>query len=249
MVIELTHLRMPHQLLLSWLLLIVTVAAAVFVGWEQGLLATLYRSDRSYIAWVISIILLLVMVHGGWRAARLSLELTRADVARQRYSQHSAEALISPATAMSLNEQLPTSAMKDYLQAWLDNRTTVQEDDGVTASELIRTYEYQLKSPQEIGWLASDVMLKLGLVGTIVGFIMMLSSVAGIEDFDVSTMQGVLQLMSGGMATALYTTLTGITASMLAGFQYYMLDKSANHIIDSMRHITHARIDKTAQTR
>ncbi|MCS3904101.1 biopolymer transport protein ExbB/TolQ [Methylohalomonas lacus] len=240
--------RQPQQLLLIWLLLTVTIAAALFVAWQQGYLATLYASDRSYIAWLVSALFVLSWCHGGLRAVQLSRELTRADSARWRYRQAAQPEPVTAADAATVRAALPPSSVQAYLGDWLANRPAARDEDTATANELLRSYEYQLKHPQELGWLATDVMLKLGLVGTIVGFIMMLASVAGIEDFDVSSMQGVLQLMSGGMATALYTTLTGITCSMLAGFQYYILDKGANHIVDTMRYISHALIDKTARS-
>lgn len=237
----------PQQLLLTWLLLTVTIAAALFVAWQQGYLAILYASDRSYIAWLVSALFILSWCHGGRLAVRLSRDLSRADIARRHFRLSAQPEPVALPNAAAVRDQLLHSSVTEYLGDWLANRQTVLHDSQ-SENELLRTYEYQLKHPQELGWLATDVMLKLGLVGTIVGFIMMLASVAGIDDFDVSTMQGVLQLMSGGMATALYTTLTGITCSMLAGFQYYILDKSANHIVDTMRYISHALIDKTARS-
>ena len=45
-------------------------------------------------------------------------------------------------------------------------------------------------------------MLKLGLIGTVIGFIIMLSSLADITTFDVTLLQGVLTTM-GRMGVAL----------------------------------------------
>ncbi len=81
-------------------------------------------------------------------------------------------------------------------------------------------------------------MIKMGLLGTIVGFILMLASVSNITDFDVTTMQKILSYMSSGMGTALYTTLAGLVCSMLAATQYQMLDRSSDDLIDSIRHLT-----------
>ena len=76
-----------------------------------------------------------------------------------------------------------------------------------------------------------DVLLKLGLVGTIIGFILMLGSIADTSSLDVNTMQKVLRQMSSGMGTALFTTLAGLVASMLLGLQYLLADKSADELI------------------
>ena len=46
-------------------------------------------------------------------------------------------------------------------------------------------------------------MLKLGLIGTVIGFIIMLSSLSDITTFDVTLLQGVLTTMGSGMGVAL----------------------------------------------
>ena len=103
-------------------------------------------------------------------------------------------------------------------------------------------YESRLKGPQEIGWFVSDMMLKLGLLGTIIGFIFMLGSVSNIADFDVSSMQKILRHMSTGMGTALYTTLAGLTCSVLSAMQYHMLDRHADELIELIRHLTQVHV-------
>ena len=84
------------------------------------------------------------------------------------------------------------------------NGKVSDNDESGSSSDLNDVYNSRLKGPQEIGWFVSDVMLKLGLLGTIIGFIFMLGSVANIADFDVSNMQKILRHMSNGMGTALW---------------------------------------------
>jgi len=52
----------------------------------------------------------------------------------------------------------------------------------------------------------------------------MLSSIALIEDFDLSLMQSLLKNMSSGMMVALYTTLTGLLSSITLSFQNKYLE-------------------------
>ena len=85
-------------------------------------------------------------------------------------------------------------------------------------------------------------MIKLGLLGTIIGFIFMLGSVANITDFDVTTMQKILKHMSIGMGTALYTTLAGLVCSMLATAQYHLLDSSVDKLIQTTKHLAQVYI-------
>ena len=78
----------------------------------------------------------------------------------------------------------------------------------------------------ETGWFASDVLLTMGLIGTVAGFILMLAGAFhGINISDVSSVQQALANMAVGMSTALYTTLTGLITSTLLKFQYFRLQQ------------------------
>ena len=92
--------------------------------------------------------------------------------------------------------------------------------------------EDELSNKHSLGYLAIDVLLKLGLTGTVIGFILMLLPIGEIQDFDPKVLQQLLSTMSGGMAVALYTTLTGLVTSMLLKFQYFILDSSLSHTLN-----------------
>lgn len=67
-----------------------------------------------------------------------------------------------------------------------------------------------------VGWFLSEVMLALGMIGTVIGFIYMLSgSMAELDINDTSKTTEVLGAMAAGMATALYTTAVGLICSVL----------------------------------
>ena len=90
----------------------------------------------------------------------------------------------------------------------------------------------ELSNRHALGYLAVDILLKLGLTGTVIGFILMLLPIGEIKDFDPQILQKLLGTMSGGMAVALYTTLTGLVTSMLLKFQYFLLDSDLSHTIN-----------------
>ena len=69
-----------------------------------------------------------------------------------------------------------------------------------------------------------DLLIRLGLVGTVIGFILMLQSVTLIENFDINLMQDLMKNMSAGMMVALYTTLTGLTSAMILMLQNKYLE-------------------------
>ena len=80
--------------------------------------------------------------------------------------------------------------------------------------------QYYKKS--DIGWFVSDMLLTLGMIGTVAGFIYMLSSsFSEMDPKNVVSMQGVLAMMSAGMRTALYTTAAGLVCSLLLKLQLF----------------------------
>jgi biopolymer transport protein ExbB/TolQ len=62
----------------------------------------------------------------------------------------------------------------------------------------------------------------------------MLLPIGEIKDFDPQILQKLLSTMSGGMAVALYTTLTGLVTSMLLKFQYFLLDSSLSQSLNHL---------------
>jgi len=64
--------------------------------------------------------------------------------------------------------------------------------------------------------------MKLGLLGTIIGFIIMLAPIATLDAADKVAMKSSMGLMSDGMAVAMYTTLAGLVGSILVRINYYM---------------------------
>lgn len=81
-------------------------------------------------------------------------------------------------------------------------------------------------------------MFKLGLLGTVIGFILMLGAVTDISDFDVGTMQGMLRDMSGGMRVALFTTLSGLIGGILLGMQYHLVDRGADELLATITEVS-----------
>ena len=84
----------------------------------------------------------------------------------------------------------------------------------------------KIKSGAESGWFTSDLCLTIGMAGTVIGFIMMLSGFAKVDVTDTSTVQGLIKSLGVGMSTALYSTLTGLICSALLKIQYFNLTQS-----------------------
>ena len=116
----------------------------------------------------------------------------------------------------------------------LIGRYLIKRNDLDKTPSLYNLLEDELSNRHSIGYLIVDILLKLGLTGTVIGFILMLLPIGEIKDFDPQILQKLLSTMSGGMAVALYTTLTGLVTSMLLKFQYFLLDSSLSQSLNHL---------------
>ena len=72
----------------------------------------------------------------------------------------------------------------------------------------------------DIEWFVSDVVLTLGMLGTIIGFMIMLEGTfSSIEFNDTDSIRQALSSMSQGLFTALNTTLIGLVSSIILKVQ------------------------------
>jgi len=117
--------------------------------------------------------------------------------------------------------------VSDFLNA-------AESKSSLESQSLLRILEDELSNRHALGHMISDVLLKLGLTGTVVGFILMLLPIGEMKDFDPEKIQPLLSSMSGGMAVALYTTLSGLITSTMLKFQYFLLDSSLSKLINGL---------------
>ena len=75
-------------------------------------------------------------------------------------------------------------------------------------------------------WFISDVVLTLGMIGTIVGFIIMLSGTFDtLQVSDADSVRILISSMSKGLYTALNTTLAGLISSVIIKTQLIICDE------------------------
>ena len=95
-------------------------------------------------------------------------------------------------------------------------------DNDQTEDYLVEKIEHLI----EVGWFTSDLCLSIGMMGTVIGFIMMLSGFANVDVSNMTTVQDLIKGLGTGMSTALYTTLTGLICSALLKIQYFNLSQA-----------------------
>lgn len=101
--------------------------------------------------------------------------------------------------------------------------------------------------PHETAWWFAATAIKLGLLGTVVGFIVMATQIGRLPSFDLDQVQNLLKQMTQGMAIALYTTLVGLIGNLWLGLQLLLLDRLADRLAADI--LADAALDPTAQAR
>ena len=211
-----------HIVFLQALVLLGIILFGFFLAFDQGFISLTLESDRSYLSYVILTVYFFATVHWlvvcyGLSAEMSSLELISNDV-RFEF------------------DSLSNVAIERYFTEAAELTAQGGRYDG-----LLEAFGDRVLNRHATGNFISDILLKLGLLGTIIGFILMLLPVAEIKEFEANLMKQLLGEMSGGMAVALYTTLAGLTTSLLLKMQYQVIDSSAAKLVNRVSEISELR--------
>ena len=83
------------------------------------------------------------------------------------------------------------------------------------ASLLIGLRTFHDQHVKEAFWFIAESCMTLGMIGTVMGFILMLGeSLTSIDPGNIDSMKAAISSMAAGMSTALLTTLAGLIASL-----------------------------------
>ena len=222
--------------LLVWMIFTgLSIFAAVLL-WRYGFVHLMVASDRTYLSSVIAALYVATSAHCFWRTRAIARE---GDVARRCLI-----ILTGPNQARALQANvlmMPPGLVTDHIR----NLMTKAETQGVGRIDqtlLLRALADRLRGSNGFGAFASDTLMKLGLLGTIIGFIIMLAPIAGLDVGDKLAMKSSMGLMSDGMAVAMFTTLAGLVGSILVRVQYYMLDTATQRVFSDAVMLTETRV-------
>ncbi len=184
----------------------------LFIGywlWQQGWIGHLLQVDVSRVSLLILLIYVLATL---WF-------LGIAYHTSQRY----------------LDLAQPGQAASPLIRGFFQDMTRVDEQEKRLS--LLEVLDNRLRSGYAFGFIVADMMLKLGLLGTVIGFIFMLGSLNDLNSIDITVMQSLLAEMSSGMKVALYTTLVGMLSGILLNLKFNLLDWSVDHLLNDIREI------------
>src|SRR3954453_5894036 len=227
-----------HLPLLRWLMFTGVCAFGVVLAWYYGLFHLMLTSDKTYISAIIIVLSIAASVHCFMRTVVISRELD---------ARHRGAALVSRAVSgfpvagqnvvTASQARLPPGQVTDHIRN-LILKARLQGHHRLDQTLLLRGLADALRGPNQLGSVASHALVKLGLLGTIIGFILMLAPIAGLDAADRASIKSSMGLMSDGMAVAMYTTLTGLVGSILVQTQYYLLDEATARLFGLATNLT-----------
>jgi MotA/TolQ/ExbB proton channel family protein len=233
--------------LLRWMIFTgATVFAAVLL-WRYGLLGLMVASDRTYISSIIAGLYVAASLHCLWRTIVIAREGDAARRAAQLIEAGgSSFAIVDGGVAIEGRRALPPGLIADHIRD-LTLKAEMQGARRLDQTLLLRGLADRLRGSNAFGSFAGDTLMKLGLLGTIIGFIIMLAPIAGLDVSDRTLMKSSMGLMGDGMAVAMYTTLAGLVGSILLKLQYYMLDAATSRVFSAAVALTETRVVPTLE--
>jgi len=221
--------------LLHWMIFTGASVFAVVLLWQYGLIHLMVVSDRTYISSVIAALYVVASLHCLWRTIVIGREGDAAGRAARRIETGEVN------FATDLGNALPNGLIADHIRD-LARKARTQGAGQLDQTLLLRSLADRLRGSNGLGAFASDTLIKLGLLGTIIGFIIMLAPIAGLDAADRTLLKSSMGLMGDGMAVAMYTTLAGLVGSILLKVQYYMLDAATARVFAHAVRLTETRV-------
>lgn len=201
-----------------WFLVVSVSAFLVYVAWDQQFVRSVIRLDKSYMATLIGLLSVFATCHAAYHVLRRSSSIKNLQ-----------QMLNSPTIDQSVATDPMIRSFMDDL-APLSARASGNSSD-TSSDSVVEIHADALRAPIDLGWFLVDLAIRLGLLGTIIGFILIFTSLSTISLDGAEGLGALLVAMSGGMGTALLTTLSGLIGASFLSVQYLILGRQAEHQI------------------
>ncbi len=200
-----------------WLLLLSVLTFCMYVAWDLRVFNLVLSVDRSYMASLTIALVLLATAHCGWHVLHCSRRIKQA------------QAWLQQGPGTSRNNAPAGLFIHQFVQELDDvahEQHRASDDDAI-----VEIHADRARGPVDLGWFFVDLAVRLGLLGTIIGFILIFASLSELDISGGDDLKNLLIAMSGGMGTALLTTLTGLVGATVLSFQYLILGRESEYLV------------------
>jgi MotA/TolQ/ExbB proton channel family len=220
-----------YDAVFKWVLYAALMGLSAVILWDYGLLQYLFSADTSRISVLIAALFAAFAVHSLWIVLWMAREYRQALAVADTLAQTSGPLTIGDGQITLLQGKVAHEGLiADYLRNLVRTLTTPDRDRGL----LLQSMSASLKRRTKVGIYGTDLLYKLGMLGTMIGFVMMLNSMGDMKNFDVETLRAALQRMIGGMAVSLLTTIAGLVGGILLRIFYNLAEGLVTDILQTM---------------
>ena len=227
--------RADYGPLLRLILVNAIAIAALCVLWWMGLLNVVLSTDHTRVSLIIFAILVGTTFHCFYQTVVVSREMIAARQVRQILQRQAGTRFLLSGDTVSTKDgtALPAGVLTGHIAA-LVRKAQLQSGGPVDQNLLLRLLADRLRGREKLGLFVSEALLRLALLGTAIGFILMLLPISALTSFEADTLRGALGGMTSGMAIALNVTVAGIAGALLLKLDYYLLDSAIVELFDTI---------------
>jgi hypothetical protein len=241
-----------HSLLLKWLIYIVAVTAIIGTTWITGLLNIGFSLDKSYLTYVITIFYVMAEMYIAYRVVQTSDELVDThntgvylDSIRQPgFSVQNDKVYIVDEDDKTVFRELTAPNLTSHIrnlvkrsQHWSGKKPRLDQ------RVLIDSLGDQIFEKNSFPYLAIEIILYAGLVGTILGIIMTFYPFMDpAHPLDLTKIQANLPTVFGGVGAAFLPSLFSAVLAVFMTFNNKILLKGSNDLIDNITTISETHV-------
>ena len=211
-----------HGLFLKWLLETTIIGFGFLSAYYYGFLQIVISGDPTKITLLILSIYAMMAAYCGVRTYLISHELKELERAKE---------VFKASSGRLMGSRIAAEHAQDIIATGKDDQTI-----------LLQCQANNLHDKHEIIWHVASALVKVGLFGTLIGFIIALWPFFTLEQFTFEAVRDLLGNISGGIGVALYTTLAGVTTSVLLELQAHFLEMGTNRLLTRLAHFTEVEV-------
>lgn len=193
-------------LILRFALLNLFAFALLGVAYTQGYVHKVIQADQTYLSVIIFIVFVIGLVLCGQKVWQTNIEIN----------------------AINSGAGLQSNNIKHLVTAI--NNSSAESRTNLSGSMRLRL-AHRISVVRHLG----NTLVLLGLIGTVLGFIIALSGVDPEKASDVNSIAPMVSTLIQGMSTALYTTLIGSILNVWLMANYQLLSGGTVQLIASLQ--------------
>ncbi len=228
-----------YDAVFKWVLFAALMGLSAVILWDYGLLQYLFSADTSRISVLIAALFVAFAIHSLWILLWMARKYRKALKAADILGSSSGSLSVKDGQIVVLQGKIAREGLiADYLRNVVTTESSADRDRSI----LLQSLSASLKRRTKVGVYGTDLLYKLGMLGTMIGFVIMLNSMGDMKNFDVETLRAALQRMIGGMAVSLLTTIAGLVGGILLRIFYNLADGLETDLLQCMVEATETSI-------